>query len=1087
MLEAQHIISTFTLTDYLDHDWSDELVGYPIAYDGAVGVIDEASAAIPCQQAEGKVWFRVDRLPALGQRSFRAVAAEAGTAAVSATREGEAFVLSNGLLALKIPAGGVVLDGQALPGPVLAVRLGEGAWLGSSELTVRDAVAVDEIAVAEIEAGALWSRWQITYRGAGTTLYVVSLRIFAGKTFVEVTEDAYFNHTAAWDFDLLPGLNPDLGFTHAHQNIMELPARTHPLGGERHNLGAITLPNYGGIYVADDYVFFTLCRAGGERVSACGIHGGAWLYPADNQIEINTSDTMAAFNFPCKAGHREWCLAVEAHAEDDWQARWYDTLAQRVVHQYDTSLQQVKEMVLEWSDDGAARPSLMVTPAQLPALRAKCARIPALRDYVEMLNPDGEGEWFRYHSGSWSMQDLDSPNDPPTAYLVTGDRRAAEKTKEMILAGVRHRLHTFLSPTGNLNGSGTSYINVGRGLRPWIQFYDLIAEEGVFSADEERWFRAACAFLAYKMADRDYFPVEALLYHSDHPRSEHRTHWYPNRESDYNYHNIDNLPHNFHQELYVTQIAVALAFPGHPTSRAWLYGGMELLDKELTEFVFPCGAWIESATYTFGAMGHLLIPTMHLLRQAGVRDFFADPRFKKIFRFLAKLITGDDARCGHGAFPVLGDASFPGGYASVFNWMATLCAAEDPDFAGEMQYAWERYGRQISPRRCQGLNYLDVLFIGDKVQPQAPQAFQSENLPGMGAILRRRQSEPDESYFIMKCGRIYSHFHGDEGAFFLYAKGAPLMDDYGVQYFTGSGEQRRHNVVEFDGRECYNRGTITTFRSAPYGDFFIAEMPIHVLYIPPGLGQWGFKGEEGPFGWWRRYVMYVKELDYFVIYDEIESPYQTKYHLHCLADTYQQNGNLVHFAGRFGVDLDVLLLADGQAPVEMVEFCPAERNSGQPEGEEWFRQWSINLTAGPDQHYACVLAPHLPGETLDIQQVAGQTTARIAGADDEVLTFLSAAPITQQVGDCRYEGRAGIIRKTGGVVELIQLFGRLIAVGDVVIEGDGPFKATVTGDLIEIDCQQRTHLLKVQTGGRHLLAPGAIEPLADGRVLVRMW
>ena len=99
-----------------------------------------------------------------------------------------------------------------------------------------------------------------------------------------------------------------------------------------------------------------------------------------------------------------------------------------------------------------------------------------------------------------------------------------------------------------------------------------------------------------------------------------------------------------------------------------------------------------------------------------------------------------------------------------------------------------------------------------------------------------------------------------------------------------AGEQRRHNVVEFAGRECYNRGNVTTFRSAPYGDFFIAEMPIHVLYIPDGLGQWGFKGEEGPFGWWRRYVMYVKDADYFAIYDEIESPYQTQFHLHCQAE-----------------------------------------------------------------------------------------------------------------------------------------------------------------------------------------------------------
>ena len=585
-----------------------------------------------------------------------------------------------------------------------------------------------------------------------------------------------------------PGLQPELGFTHAHQNNCSYPARVQPLRcAAARNLGAITLPNYGGIYVPDDYVFYTLCRSGAARVSVCGIHGGSWRYPADNQIEINDSAEMVAFHFPCKAGHREWCLAVEPHGEDDWEANWPNTLAQRLVRRYDTPLQSVKEMVLAWSDADVARPYLAAGAAQLPALREKCRRLPALREYIASLDAAGSGEFFRYHSGSWGNQAADSPNDPPTVYLATGDRRAAEQLKEMIMTGARHRLDTFLSPTGNLTGEGTSYINLGRGMRPWAQYYDLIAEEGVFTAEEDRWFRAACAFFAYKIADRDYFPAEALLFHSDHPSSAHRTHWFPNRESDYNYHNIDNLPHNFHQELYTTQIAIALAFPGHPASRAWLYQGVDLLDKELSEFVFPCGAWIESATYTFGAMGHLFIPTIYLLRQAGVRDFFANPRFKKIFRFLARLITGEDARCGHGAFPLLGDASFPGGYASVFNWMATLCEGEDPAFAGEMQHAWERYGRQSSPRRCQGLNYLDVLFMNDWVQPLTLPPFASEKLQDLGAVLRRHQGERDETYFILKCGRIYSHFHGDEGAFILYAKGAPLMDDYGVQYFTGSG------------------------------------------------------------------------------------------------------------------------------------------------------------------------------------------------------------------------------------------------------------------------------------------------------------
>jgi len=1082
MNTTNHLLHTITLTDHLDHDWTDELVGYPVDARSAT-VLDEQGRNLLCQLADGKVWFIVDRLPALGEQQFRIVADDtpATTTAATASSDGNTLILSNGVLSLRVPCA----LGEEIPAPILGVRLGDGPWLGQGTLRVHADAVPDAIAIEATETGPLWTRWRLSYTRAGQPVYVVSLRLFAGKTFVEVIEDAYFNHAAAWDFDLRSGLSPDLGFTHAHGNWMESPARVRRLDGEPlGNLGAITLPNYGGIYVPDDYVFYTLARTGGVRVSVSGIHGGSWLYPAENQVEINHTAAMTAFNFPCKAGHREWCLAVEPH-DDAWETRWFETLAQRVVRRYGTTLDWAKEMTLVWDDGPTARPSLTATAEQLPVLREKSRRISSLRAYLERLDPALDGECFRYHANTWGNQDPDSPADPPSAYLFTGDRLAARRTAEMILAGVRHRLQSFLSPTGNLNDAGGAFINLGRGLRPWVQFYDLIAADGVLTPEEERWFRAACSFLGYKIADRDYFPAEALLYHSDHPRSAHRTHWFPNRESDYNYHNIDNLPHNFHQELYVTQIALALTFPGHPEHGAWLAAGVEMLDKELTEFVFPCGSWIESATYTFGAMSHLFVPTMHLLKQAGVCDFFADQRFQNLFRFLARLITPPDPRCGHGVFPVLGDASFPGGYASVFNWVATLSEDIAPQFAAEMQHAWERYGSLISPRACQGLNYLDILFVNDWISPVAPAPFTSEHLTDLGAVLRNRQGQPDETMLVMKCGKIYSHFHGDEGSFLLTAKGVPLMDEYGVQYCATGGEARRHNIVEFAGRECYNRGRITRFQSTPYADYLIAEMPIHVLYIPPGLNQWGFKGEEGPFGWWRRHVLYARDDDFFMIYDEIASPYTTTSHLHCKADSYTRRDNCFHFDGRYGVDLEVLLLSERELPVEMLEWCPAERNPGQPVEESWFTQWSINYSAGPDEPYACVLYPHLPDVPVTLDGL-DNTGVRAHTTDGPTLAFLAPTTITHAADGYHYDGCAGLIRDRAAGVELMQLRGRHIGVGEVDIEGDGPFTALVTAETITISALDPTHYLKVAAAGRQLRWAGRTRALPDGRWLLRV-
>ncbi|MCX5659907.1 MAG: hypothetical protein NTW19_09320 [Planctomycetota bacterium] len=1106
------VLASFVLHEHLDHEWADELVGFDaeLPADAAVAVIDEQGRSTPAQVVrEGgkpRVFFKVDRLPRLGSRTFRLVAAAKGQnpgPAVAATSGGESLEISNDAISLRLPATQKFVSREAIPGPILALRLGDGGWIGRSAITLSAAAELDEVRTACVESGPLWSTFRVAYRCKGEERYVVRIRLGAGDAYAHVIEDSCINHLAHWDLDVAPGLEPSVGFTHSLQSYADRPLRVSKLQrGSHRNLGAITLPNYGGIYVPDDYVFYGYAREGVGRVSVSGVNGGSWLYPAENQIEVNESAEAVAFHFVIKAGHREWCLGIEAHSSDapeSWTQDWTGLLAQRIVRRFDAPLDGVKEMTLAWDDGPVQRPRVMLSPGDIPALRERAARIPSIKAYVDRLDPALPGEYFRYHSGTWGDQDPNSKADPPTAWLVTGRREAAMRTKEMILTGLRHRLEGFLSPLGNLAGSASSYINLGRGMRPWIQFYDMVAGEGVFTPAEEKWFRAGCAFLGHKIADRDYFPREALLHHSDHPRSIHRTHWFPSRESDYNYHNIDNLPHNFHEELYGTAIMLALAFPGHSQSEAWLQDSVELLDRELTDFVFPCGAWIESATYTFYTMAALLVPPMVALRQAGVRDFFADERFKKIFAFLARLITADDPRCGHGAFPVLGDAGFPGFFAYVFNWVATLTEPSDPDFAGWMMEAWRRYGSQISPRQCQGLNYLDLLLSNDWIKPIAQPQQKSEHLVGMGALLLQNQGAKDETYFFIKCGRIYSHFHGDEGSFILNALGAPLMDEYGVQYAATTNEQRRHNTVAFEGREVYNRGAITTFRSTEYADHLVGEMPIHVLYGAAGMSQWGFKGEEGPYGWWRRHVLFDKRSSLFAIYDEIESPYATSLHLHCKADRYEAlAGNRWHFDGRFGVDLEVLLLAERQFEARMEEFCPKERNPGQSPDPGWFKQWSINVGGAPGEHYAAVLAPHRPTEKVALERVAGKTASRVTSGAAKELVFLSPQAVRHAVDGATYEGRAGFIRVSEGTggeageVELVQMHGRSIGAAGVEITGDGPLRAVVTAKEVRIEIGDVTKMAKVAAGGRRVvLAPGSpgfrgsVRILDDGRILVR--
>ena len=1054
---------TFTVQDHLAHTWRDELVGFnlpaPFEPDNWPAVQDYRGRLQPSQiteeQGRRRLFFVVDELPA-GDRLVYALAGGKGEPwpdPFEVECSDGTVTLGNGRTALRVPASCEELG--AFPAPVLGVRRGDGPWLGAGRLRLPDALVPKSVVSELVERGPLWMTWRLTYRCQGGQRYTVELKLFADRDHVEITEHSELCRDSHWELSLSSGLNPDHFWTHRD----DLRPLDFAAAAAQPNLGAVQMPVYSGIWVPDDYYYVAVMNRAAEAgtaVAAAGVRGGSWDYPYANQIDLErTTDGDAFLRLSIRAGHRSWLLmAVDRDGLLNTQPR-QDNPVHRVVKQYETPLDKVKDWTLAWDDAAPTeRPFSIATPEQLARAQRVAQDYEPLRDYVASLDPDLPGDYTYYHAGTHRVFTPDHRNDPAALFVATeepGERRKqAEFLKDVVLTGLASRREAMLDGMGHIDHDCAS-INLGRGLRPWAALYDLAASESVFSDAEDRLVKATFAFFGYKIFDPDFWPADHLTFRDDHPISAHRTHWFPDRQSDWAMYNIDNIPHNFHGDLWSAAGCIALTFPGHPCSRQWVERTLEWWESELTWWVFPEGAWLESSTYTLNSLKDYLI-YCRMLSNRRVRDYFTDERLQNAFRCVAEMLGPDDRRIGGRSLPVIGDGGYPNGFCYVLGWMAGLCERDEP-FARQMSHAWKTTGRYLTEPGRFGLNFCDLLFLDPHIPGDSPAPLPSKRYPGLGAVLRHAQGTPEEIYCFIKGGIIYSHFHEPEGTFQLWWDALPICDEYGLQYGSGvngvsTSAPSCHNCIEIPGETAaYNKGEITTFHALPALDFVVVDAPEQLAYLAEGQWIWGYKGEMGPAGWHKRMFLLVKP-HYLYVYDELTGPYPSIYHLNVKADDYSQQGNQVHFDGRYETDLEFAMLDLGERTIQHAEFdLVPNPNLAWQAPPRFFHQRQISVPSAPYENYASVLVPHareLPASVESDPETGG---ARLQIGERVEKAVLSPRPRTFETSDFVFAGQAGAVGATADGIVLRLAEGYRIGVpGRLTIEGAGPLNAELTDD-----------------------------------------
>ena len=113
--------------------------------------------------------------------------------------------MGNSILAAQVPTSGCYPAGQ-VPGPLLAIRLGEGEWLGHGSLQAQAPVIVTTECCAQ---GPLFLRWRRSYRYERVTLATIECTLYAGEDFIHIRERSSRDSDLLFHFDLFPGLAPD--------------------------------------------------------------------------------------------------------------------------------------------------------------------------------------------------------------------------------------------------------------------------------------------------------------------------------------------------------------------------------------------------------------------------------------------------------------------------------------------------------------------------------------------------------------------------------------------------------------------------------------------------------------------------------------------------------------------------------------------------------------------------------------------------------------------------------------------------------------------------------------------------------------
>jgi hypothetical protein len=261
------------------------------------------------------------------------------------------------------------------------------------------------------------------------------------------------------------------------------------------------------------------------------------------------------------------------------------------------------------------------------------------------------------------------------------------------------------------------------------------------------------------------------------------------------YQGMENMNFNADRYRVVSLLGAGLAALNHPDGKRTLAHGQEQMDMALDRYVYPeSGCWEESHNYCGHTMKNLT-PLAKVLRENGLRNFFDDARFARMFQFWCAAHSPKDPDLDNRRVaPPIGDHGSGVG-KFIDEYQAAL-----PEFAASKDPEIQKIARQMAWLLAEN----EAAVPGD-VKPERPD-LSSRYLQGYGVAMRAFDANDRESYLVLRAEQSWGHHHMDKGSVWFWGRnvrffgdcawGGPPGGDYGNEYKQGPAG---HSEIEFKG------------------------------------------------------------------------------------------------------------------------------------------------------------------------------------------------------------------------------------------------------------------------------------------------
>jgi len=189
------------------------------------------------------------------------------------------------------------------------------------------------------------------------------------------------------------------------------------------------------------------------------------------------------------------------------------------------------------------------------------------------------------------------------------------------------------------------------------------------------------------------------------------------------------------------------------------------------------------------------------------------------------------------------------------------------------------------------------------------------------------------------------------------------------------------------------------------------------------------------------------------------------WNLWCMAKAVEPNGNVAHFPGQFGVDLDAHVLSP--AKPQFVKDHWLSKSWVHPWGHFSEEQYGVHVRKqGSKEDFLAVLYPRAAGQAsaqvTPLADARGVSVKHMEGTDVVLLSPGKAATVT--VGDVRLAGEIAFARRyTDGGIRLAVVKGAeaTAAVGPWELRSNGPVAVAVKGKAVTGESSGEAHVVQI--------------------------